>query len=375
MLYLDHNATAPLHPAARAAWLDAHDRFPANPASAHRLGQRADFTLEAARETLAALLDCPSQSLVWTSGATEAAATILAHLAAVSPPEAPLWISAIEHPCVSEAAAYWFPNRVRELPVSPSGRLELAPLAGALTGPRPAAVVLMAANNETGVLQPWQEALAACRASGVPFVCDATQWLGRLPARGLGACDYLFASAHKCGAPVGIGFLKTNTPLGALLRGGAQEEGRRAGTRDVAGAVALVAALEACGERFQEVDNRLALRAQVESELLRAAPGARVLGAGVDRLWNTCTLLLPALGDCRQRWVVRLDAAGVAASAGSACASGQEKPSRVLAAMGVAAQESDRSVRFSAGWDTTPTDWAELVRRTEAIWSRWGVRG
>jgi cysteine desulfurase len=372
MLYFDHNATAPLHPAAKAAWLEAQERFPANPSSLHRPGQRAEVALESAREFLARHLTCQPSALLWTSGATEAANAVFAHLAHAARGTGEVWISAIEHPCVAAAAARYFPKAVRELPVTGAGVLDLDVLEDALSQGRPVAVALMAANNETGVLQPWKEALALCRSKDIPLVCDATQWMGRLPAEELGQCDYVFGSGHKCGAPVGVGFLKVPVGFKGLLAGGGQEEGRRAGTQNVAGAAAFVAALGACADRFLEVPERLERRAQLEAALLSALPGAAILGVERPRLWNTIAVVAPQLADCRQRWVVRLDAAGVAASSGSACASGREAPSGVLSAMGIPEEVSDRVLRLSGGWETEPADWAAVVRLMAAVLARWG---
>jgi cysteine desulfurase len=373
MLYFDHNATAPLSPAARAAWLDAQDRFPGNPSSLHRVGQRAEAALDAARAGVAAHLGCSEAAVVWTSGATEAAGAVFFHLAKLAAPGSEVWLSAVEHPCVLESASRAFEGRVRRLPVSGEGVLEVETLQAALGSARPAAVAVMAAGNETGVLQPWRELQGLCRSAGVPFVCDATQWLGRLPADGLGGCDFLFGSGHKCGGPVGVGFLSVAEKphrLQSLLCGGPQEEGRRAGTQNVAGAAAFAAALADCAGRFERIAERLEWRHRFEAEVCRLLPGTRILGAGVERLWNTVAFLPPAPADCRQRWVVRLDAAGVAASSGSACSSGREKPSHVLDAMGVAAGDSDRVLRLSSGWDTDWADWEEVVRRLERIWTR-----
>lgn len=379
MLYFDHNATAPLSAAARAAWLEAQDRFPGNPSSLHRAGQRAEAALEAARAAVAAQLGCTESSLVWTSGATEAATAVFAHLAAQTAPGAEVWVSAVEHPCVLEAAKRAFAGRFRRLPVSPEGVLLPATLKAALqeasSKSLPAGVAVLAASNETGVLQPWPELQALCRDADVPFVCDATQWIGRLPAGGLGGCDFLFGSAHKCGGPVGTGFLSVGRPphrLHPLLSGGPQEEGRRAGTQNVAGAAAFAAALADCATHFPQVPERLQWRDAFETQLLLDLPGARILSAGAGRLWNTVSFLPPALADCRQRWVVRLDAAGVAASSGSACASGREKPSHVLEAMGVPAAESDRVLRLSAGWETSRADWERVLASLGAVWRRLG---
>lgn len=368
MLYFDHNAKAPLHPAAQTAWLEAQERYPANPSSQHRPGRRAEAALDQARDFLGAHLGCAPDTLVWTSGATEAANAVFAHLAAGAPPGARVWVSAVEHPCVAEAAQRYFPGAVDELPVNPDGVCAPGLWSDALAGGRPAAVAVMAANNETGVLQPWEAVLAWCRAAGVPLVSDATQWIGRLPAAGLGAVDYLLGSGHKCGAPVGVGFLKVPRGFRGLFEGGPQEEGRRAGTQNVAGVLAFEAALRACAGRFAEVDERVEARQAVERALLSVLPGARIVGAGARRLWNTILVLAPELADCRQRWVVRLDAAGVAVSSGSACASGREKPSRVLSAMGLSA--TDRALRLSGGWDQGAAEWAELVNRVAGVWAQ-----
>ena len=188
MLYFDHNATSPLSIAARDAWLDAVARFIGNPSSPHRLGARAETALEGARETLARRLECESSAIVWTSGATESNNTVVQHFARG---EGEAWVSAIEHPCVLASVKLGFPGRHRLMPVHASGVVDLDWLRDALKTQSPAFVGLMAANNETGVLQPWREALSLCREAGVPFFCDAAQWIGKLPASGLGACDFL----------------------------------------------------------------------------------------------------------------------------------------------------------------------------------------
>jgi len=379
VLYFDHNATAPLSPAARAAWLEAQELFPGNPASTHRAGRRAEAALEASRARLAGWLGCADGDIVFTSGATEAANAVFAHLAHTAPAgaggRAELLVSAVEHPCVLAAAERWFPSRVVRLPVLPDGVLDFDAAAGLLgAGPRavrPAAVALMAANNETGVLQPWAALRDLCRERDIPFVCDATQWVGRLPAEGLGGCAFLFASGHKSGAPVGTGFLKVPPGFTGLFSGGGQEDGRRAGTQDVAGAAGLVAALRECEGLLPGVPAKLEMRAEAERLLLDALPGGRIVGAGAERLWNTVSLLAPELADCRQRWVVRLDAAGVAASSGSACAAGREQASHVLRAMGAGPGESDRVVRLSSGWGTGVEEWRGVAERMGAVFERW----
>ncbi len=352
MLYFDHNATHPLSATAKRVWLDAVERFPANASSPHRLGQRADAALQDARGRLAKLLGCTADEVVFTSGATEAANTALAQFAGRE-----VLVSGIEHPCVGEASRAV--TTVSWMSVSASGVADL----GAIKEQRPALVALMAANNETGVLQPWQHALALCREQGVPLFCDAAQWVGRLPAAGLGACDFVSGSAHKFGGPQGVGFLKCPPQLRPLLRGGPQEEGRRAGTENVAGVLAMVAALEERETVMHGVASRLLWRAEFERAL---GQEVRVLGATAERLWNTVSVMMPEAPDCRRRWVVVLDRLGFAVSTGSACASGKEKPSHVLSAMGVPAGEAGRVLRFSAGWETTRADWQRLLAGVQA---------
>ena len=369
MTYLDHNATSPLLPQARAAWLDAEEQFPGNPSSPHRLGARADGALEQARQRLAALLGCSPLDLVWTSGATEACNTMLHHAAATAEAagevEAHVCVSAIEHPAVLESARQYFRDRVHLIPVDRCGVVDVEGLKEHLACERPALVALMAANNETGALQPWERVRVLCAAAGVPFFCDATQWCGRLPAAGLGACDFVAGSAHKFGGPRGVGFLKcpVGTSLQPLLRGGKQQDRRRAGTENVSGVVAMLAALEWCEQQIAvgAAASRGAARDRFEQELAAALPGASVTAANVPRLWNTVSVVMPE-ADCRQRWVVKLDKAGFAVSTGSACASGTELPSHVLTAMGMSASEAGRALRFSAGWLTPESAWHELLQ-------------
>jgi len=358
MLYFDHNATSPLHPAARQAWLDATERFVGNPSSLHRVGARADAALSEAREKLAGFLGCHALDLVFTSGATESANTVFHHAARTLPPAAEVWLSAIEHPCVMEAARHHFSKCHRLIPVTRDGLVDLNWLAKALKRKRPGLIAVMAVNNETGVIQPWREVLALCRAHGVPFFCDAVQAIGKLPAAGLGDCDWVSGSAHKFGGPRGVGFLKCPAKgrLAPLLCGGSQEEGRRAGTENVPGVLAMVAAL---GVREQAM-NTAAFRTGFERRLLKSLPGAEMVAAQSPRVWNTTLALMPE-ADCRTRWVVKLDKLGVAVSTGSACASGKEEPSPVLTAMGYSAADAARALRFSAGWESTEADWQQLL--------------
>lgn len=376
MQYFDHNATYPVSGVARQAWLDGVDRFTANPSSPHRWGARADQALTEARDRVAEWLGCPAHAIIWTSGATEANNAWVSHLAART--QGVVLISGLEHPSVRVPSARWLGDRCENLPVSQDGVVSPQQVAERLQRGGVGAVVLMAANNETGVIQPWQQVQGLCQESGVPFACDASQWIGKRPAIGLGSCDFVAACGHKFGGPGGVGFLKVPESFQPLLWGGPQEEGRRAGTENVAGILAMVAALE---ERqrslLAEPDGSLAhlsVRNSWIERLETAIPGVEVLGRTAPRLWNTVSVLMPPAIDCRRRWVVRLDRLGFAVSTGSACSSGQEVPSPVLASMGYPANASDRMIRVSSGWETLPEAWEDLFQAFLQVGAEFGLR-
>ena len=376
MLYFDHNAAAPLDPVARSAWLQASEQFVGNPSSLHRLGRRAEAALNDARSRLAVLLGCDAMDLVWTSGATESNNSVLHHAAKSLSADAEVWISSIEHPCVMESARTHFSGRIRIIPVTALGTVDLEWLREALSAKPPGLVAMMAANNVTGILQPWREVREICRSHGVPFFCDAVQWLGRLPADGLGACDWLSGCGHKAGGPRGIGFLKC-PPAGRvtpLIHGGPQEEGRRAGTENVAGALALVALLEERQRQTADLTERTAIRERFISSLLQRLPGSEILGTGALSLWNTVAVIMPET-DCPQRWMVKLDKLGFAVSTGSACSSGKEEPSPVLLAMQCPPEKASRMLRLSSGWETTEEDWKALLEGLVASAKELGVAG
>ncbi|HTR43353.1 MAG TPA: cysteine desulfurase family protein [Pseudomonadales bacterium] len=365
MIYFDYNSTAPVMREAREAWLEATEKISGNPSSMHDFGARAAAALLGARQKLASFLGCQPADIIWTSGATEANNTVMHHFSRTLDAKAEVWVSAMEHPCVMESAQHYFGKRLRLIPVTHDGVIDLEWLTMELADRRPGLVGVMAANNETGVIQPWREILAICQSYQVPFFTDAVQWLGKMPAKGLGDCDFVSGAAHKFGGPRGIGFLKVphKTHLTPLLLGGHQERDMRAGTENVATIVSMLAALEV---REKQIANNQHLlrgvwRDNFEREFLRAVPDAVIVGAKSPRLWNTVSALMPE-GDKRHLWVVKLDKAGFAASTGSACTTGKEEPSHVLAAMGFKPAQAIRAVRFSAGWETTEADWESLAK-------------
>jgi cysteine desulfurase len=196
MFYFDYNATAPVLREAREAWLDATEQLHGNPSSPHAFGLAAHKAMSHAREKLAHHLGCHPADLIWTSGATEANNMALHHFAQTLDPQAEVWISAIEHPCVHDASAHYFGPRVKTIPVTHDGVVDLDWFTQEIADKRPGVVAVMCANNETGVIQPWRELLAICQAYEVPFFTDAVQWLGKMPAKGLGECDFVSGAAR-----------------------------------------------------------------------------------------------------------------------------------------------------------------------------------
>lgn len=360
--YFDHNATTPLAAAAQEAWLKASRDHWHNASSLYR---EAGFTaqkLDAARERLAALLGCEAQRIVFTSGATESNNALLATRDGLTA------ISAIEHPSVREAARHWLGCSTVEIPVNAHGIVTLEALAETLQTSAPALVSVMAANNESGSLQPWREIAGLCRERGTAFHTDAAQWLGKLPAQHLGQCDYITGSAHKFGGPKGIGFLVLRDEDETLrfLRGGPQEHGRRAGTENYPAIEAMVTALEFITPQLDTIAaHQSALRDTFERTLQAIMPDLRIVGQHAPRLWNTSLLVMPRHDNLK--WLTRLSRLGFAISTGSACSSGKEGSSVVVTALGATPEELRRVVRLSSGWNTTAQDWHDLAQATVQV--------
>ena len=361
--YFDYNATSPVHTAAREAWLKASDEHWQNPSSLYREAGLTSQALEAARERLGDLLGVESERVVFTSGATESNNTLFSGLAKCLAPEACVAISAIEHPCVREAARAWLGRqRVLEIPVNENGVVEVEALQQLLACHQPALVSIMAANNESGVLQPWQELLKVCRQAEVRFHTDAAQWIGKLDSTALGDCDYITGSAHKFGGSKGVGFLVVAHADEAfpLFHGGPQEESRRAGTENYPGIEAMVIALESVTPKLAEVAaKQKVMRDAFITQMQSQFAGLRVIGQAAPRLWNTVLMVMPQHDNLK--WLTRLSRLGFAISTGSACSSGKEGSSVVVQALGASWEELGRVVRVSGGWETTAAQWQALV--------------
>jgi cysteine desulfurase len=377
-VYLDYNATAPLRPEARAAMLAALDA-PGNALSVHAQGRAARSLVEKARRQIAAAVGAQPDDVIFTSGGTEA--NTLALRGALQAASAAgeritrLIVSAIEHDSIRATAAACEETfaglRVLTAPVTPTGSLNLTEFKRLLDeGKGRTLVSLMAANNETGVIQPVAEAAAIAKAHHALVHCDAVQSLGKTPVNiaDLGA-DYVSLSAHKIGGPQGVGALvvRQGAPLAPQHLGGGQEFGRRAGTHNVAAIAAFGAAVEAATRALPTT----AARTELERRLKAASADAVIFGETETRLPNTICIAAPSVP--AETMVIALDLDGFAVSAGAACSSGKVTQSHVLTAMGVAPQLAASAIRVSLGWKTQEQElsafadaWSRIVTRAQA---------
>jgi len=368
MIYLDHNATSPLRESAKAAMLAALDDV-GNASSVHAAGRTARARVEQARERVAALVDGASSSVIFTSGGSEANALALkgavAGALAAEDRLTRLLVSAVEHESVRAAAVSLSETvpglKLGEIPVNPDGLIDLPALRLQLMqGKGRVLVSVMAANNETGVVQNIAEIGKLLRAEGgegALLHVDAVQAVGRMPLsfRNL-AADYMTVSAHKLGGPQGAGALlvKDGAPLAPLVDGGGQELGRRSGTENVAAIAGFGAAAKSLRDMAAEISRFASLRDRFEADLSRIAPDAVIFGVRAERIANTSNFAVPNLA--AETALIALDLDGVAVSSGSACSSGKVKPSHVLAAMGVDQNLARCGLRVSFGWTSREED-------------------
>ncbi|WP_414683739.1 cysteine desulfurase family protein [Microbacterium sp.] len=350
--YLDHAATGPVRPevvAAMAPYLT--DRF-GNASSHHTVGERASAALEDARSRIAAVAGVRRGDVVFTSGGTEAdnlAVKGLALGAMLRRGARHVVTSAIEHEAVLASCdhlARLHGVDVTVLPVDGAGLLDPEQFAAALRDDTAVASIGYA-NNEIGTVQDVPALAAASRTRGVPFHTDAVQAAGWLPLSNTGA-DALSIAGHKVGAPQGTGALivRGRLPLEPVLHGGGQERGRRSGTQDVAGAVALATALElAEAERAEDAAAVAAVRDDFIGRVLRQVPGARLTGHPTRRLPGAASFTFT--GTSGEAILLELERRGVVTSSGSACAAGSDEPSHVLVALGIAPEVAQTAVRFT----------------------------
>lgn len=388
MHYLDHNATSPIRPESLAA-LSAALAVCGNASSIHARGRAARALVEEAKEKIALLANAADHDIIFTSGATEAANLALAGAVegAFDQHEADskvaritrLFISAIEHDAVRAPArrlAERAPGvRLETLPVNPDGVLDLEALRVALReGKGRALVAVMAANNETGVIQPIAEVSRLAREAGALLLVDAVAAAGKI-ALDASLCDYMLLSAHKMGGPQGVGALIVvrssggrGAPLAAQILGGGQQGGLRAGTENLSGIAGFAAAAHSVRDGEGERARIQHLRDRFEALLKAEIPQARVFGDGAPRIIGTSQFALP--GITSQAGLMALDLDGVWVSAGASCSSGKVAPSHVLEAMAIDPALAACALRVSFGWNSGMADVEAAIAAITKIWQR-----
>ncbi len=372
-IYLDNNATTRVDPAVfeeiRPYFCDLYG----NPSSMHTFGGQVGRRLAEAREQVAALIGCEPIEVVFTSCGTEGDNTAIRSALEAQPDKRHIVTTKVEHPAVLNLVNHLVKKgyHLTLLGVDGEGMISLDELRASLRDDT-AVVSIMYANNETGTVFPVQEAAEIVKQRGILFHTDAVQAVGKLPVdvRTLPA-DFLVLSGHKLHAPKGIGalYVRRKTPFRPFLIGGHQERGRRGGTENAAGIIALGKACELAGRNLQEENTRVReLRDRLEKGLLETIPDARLNGHAVERLPNTTSLAFKFVEG--EAILLLLDELGVCASSGSACTSGSLEPSHVLRAMGVPFTYAHGSIRFSLSRFNTREEIDLVVRELPPIIER-----
>ena len=375
--YLDHNATSPIRPEALDAVTAA--LVAGNASSTHAEGRQARATIEAAREQVAAFAGVTARQIVFTSGGTEA------NVMALSPAwfdgtgdcgRARLFVSSVEHASVLRGGQFAAAD-VEHLPVDADGvvdleaaRARIAAWHGASDG-APFMASLMLANNETGAVQPVADMAALVHEFGGLLHTDAVQAAGKIALEAAHDADMMTISAHKFGGPKGAGalvMLRCGLPVAALLNGGGQERGYRAGTENVAAIAGFGAAAEAAADDFAGLARMAVLRDALEAAIIRIAPDAVIFAHHAERLPNTTCFAVPGME--AETLVIAMDLAGVAVSAGSACSSGKIARSHVLDAMGAAQGLIGGAIRVSLGWNTDEAGIEQFVTAWGKIYGK-----
>lgn len=359
-IYLDYNASTPLRSQAKDAMVQAMDCM-GNASSIHKYGRTVRQHLETSRQSIADYFQTPPSRVIFTSGATEANNLALKGF------KGTVITQASEHDSVLLAR----PDALI-CPIDDQGIIKLDQLDLLLKGcDNPALVSCMAANNETGVIQPLAAISSLCKAHNAWFHCDAVQVIGKLDLDWQDiACDMISLSAHKIGGPSGVGALiiHEKLPLFPMMRGGGQERSFRAGTENVLGIIGFGAAIAACQK--DDWTSIATFRDKIEKELCSIDPCVRIFGAKVQRLANTTNITMPGVKNTVQ--LMNFDLAGIAVSAGSACSSGKVKSSHVLAAMNIDDNEAESSIRISLGWKTTAQEVSRFITAWQEMYHRLG---
>jgi cysteine desulfurase len=366
VVYLDNNATTRPAPEVVDAMLPYLTELYGNPSSVHRFGQRARQAIDEARARIATLIGCNDSEILFTAGGTESINTAVRGLLAARAPRKRIVTTTVEHSATRELCTQLGKegHEIVELNVDRQGTLDLDQLAAALTD-ETALVSIMWANNETGVLFPVERIAALCKARRIPFHCDGTQAIGKLPVdvAALGVDAMSFAS-HKFHGPKGVGalYVRRGLRVRPLVIGGPQERGRRGGTENVPAIVGMGKAAELAAAALADMPKVASLRDHLEREILNRIPDTHVNGRTDARLPNTTNIGFTRLE--AEAILLLLSEQGICASAGAACSSGSLEPSHVLRAMNIDPKIAHGAIRFSLSRYTTEP---EIDRTLEVI--------
>ena len=368
--YFDSNATTSVAPEVLQAMLPYLTEKWGNPSSPYRLGKKLVGPIEAARESVAALIGADSAEIIFTSCGTESINTAITSCLYTQPTKRHIVTTAVEHSATKNCCAALEERgyEVTYLPVNHDGSLDLKVFEESLR-PETAVVSIMWANNETGVLFPISKIAAICRQRGILIHTDAVQTPGKLKidVNELGV-DLLSLSAHKLHGPKGVGLLyvRKGTPFQGLIIGGHQEEGNRGGTENVPYMVAFGRAAELARSATAQSQQKLAaLRDTLEGEIFTKIPHTVRNGAKEPRLPNTTSIAFSGVE--AEALLMMLDQLNICASSGSACTTGSVAPSHVLTAMGQSPLEARSTIRFSLDYETSEEDVAYLMSHLPRI--------
>jgi len=385
-VYIDYNATTPLAAEVKAAMIQDMEIF-GNASSMHSSGRLARARVEQARGAVASLINAAGDTVIFTSGGSEANNTVFQTMRLVAeggvaaggiespalPRRNEFIITAIEHPCVFNSALY-LKNagfKINILPVDEYGKLKIDELEKALSD-KTLFVSIMAANNEIGTVQDIKEITALVKKAGAFMHTDAVQAAGKIPvdAQEWGA-DYITLSAHKIYGPKGVGalYVKKGAPLFPLIHGGHQENGLRAGTYNNAGILGFGKAAQIAAAGVEKYGREIsALRGRLRRGIEEKIPNVKINGHPKDILPNTLNVSFP--GAEGESILLSMDMQGIEASTGSACASGSLEPSHVLLATGLGHEFAHGSIRFSLGWGVTEEDIDYIIEKLPPIIKR-----
>lgn len=371
VIYMDNNATTRVAPEVLEAMLPFFSERYGNPSSMHSFGGAVGRELREARESLAELLGCGTDEIVFTSCGTESDNTAIRSALTANPDKRHIVTTRVEHPAVLSLCKFLERSqgyRVTYLGVDSEGRLDMQEVADSLTEDT-AVISVMWANNETGVLFPVPEIARLAKSRGVIMHTDAVQAVGKVPMKLSDLdVDMLSLSGHKLHAPKGVGalYVRRKLPYRPFMIGGHQEHGRRAGTENTTGIIALGAAARAAKAHLPQENTVVrALRDRLENALLASVPDSRLNGHKTERLPNTANISFKYVEG--EAILLLLDQLGIAASSGSACTSGSLEPSHVLRAMGVPFTFAHGSIRFSLSRYTTEADVDYVIRNVPGI--------